>query len=515
MISILSPNVQAVPSEAPQEPECFHDLGLDALAAFLFKGKARYNLHEYFRNSIRDVDTIRFRQDVMRDMERGTVSSLFRTFSERFNAVRAALEGIKKMSYAQQRDRLFLDAVVGYCGAVLEMAEALAHSGCASEGMARLIAYLREYTASEAFALMLDEARRIRSALERIRYSIKAGHYIVVRNAAGQPDFTREVEETLSIFNPFGPQHKYDFSFSAYVEMNHIEASILALVAANNPQEFQDASDFHAGHETFLDACIANVEREAQFYLAYGDFIADLGGENTPFCYPEMTTSADGTHCFQTFDLMLAHKLKEEGTTPVCNDFLLADRERMLVVTGPNQGGKTTFARIVGQIHHLASLGLPIPGREARLCVYDRIFTHFEREENLDTLRGKLQDDLVRVHGILKAATPRSIVIINEIFASTTFRDALVLSERIAGRLLNIDARCVWVTFIEELASMGEKTVSMVSTVLPDNPAQRTFQIVRRRPDGLAYAVSIAEKYGLTYRLIKERLGHERAPALS
>jgi DNA mismatch repair ATPase MutS len=206
------------------------------------------------------------------------------------------------------------------------------------------------------------------------------------------------------------------------------------------------------------------------------------------------------------FDLALANNLLGENKKIITNDFFLKNKERIIVVTGPNQGGKTTFARTFGQLHYFGSLGCLVPGYKARLFIFDNIFTHFEKQENIKNLRGKLQDDLIRFAEIFKNATSNSIFLINEIFSSTTLSDAVFLAKKIMEKISRLDALCVCVTFIDELSTLSEKTVSMVSNIEKDNPNHRTFKITRKPADGLSYALSIAEKYNLTSSQIKDRI---------
>lgn len=360
--------------------------------------------------------------------------------------------------------------------------------------------------ASDAFVSLDAEAKRLAALLATVRYSILiCDDGFRVAGYEPAPDYGADIEETFAKFAQ-GTVKDYAVTFAENPEMNSIEEKVLEFVARLEPDIFCGLHAFATDNATFVDSVVATFDREVQFYFASLAYISKFERAGLPMCYPEVTDTDKAISSRDGFDLALADKLIDEHSRVVCNDFFLEQRERVLVVSGPNQGGKTTFARAFGQMHYLASLGCQVSGRQARLFLFDRIFTHFERPEDVTTLRGKLEDDLIRMRDILDQATPKSIVIMNEIFTSTTLSDAIWLGMQILERVIATDMLCVCVTFLDELASLGEQTVSIVAGVVTGDGSSRTFEMTRRPADGLCYAVSIAKKYRLTYECLIERI---------
>lgn len=505
--SILYGRAEDRPTSEPlKAPDFFTDLNLDQIIETITAGKSDYYLKPLFYMPLHDADTIRYRQEVMRDLENPRLYACFQSFGQEMRTMREYLRQIDKLHYPYQKKAWFLDTVEIYCTAVKDLVEELAKNELTAQGLIAFREYLITYAESPRFVELWTDNQQLKAELKTVRYSLHMkGLRIEVHPFSEGIDYSREVASTFEKFSQDAVKN-YLAQFPVGPDMDEVEARILDRVAQLYPDIFGRLLAFSAMHGHYLDETIEIFDREVQFYLSVVDYMAFFKRAGLPVCYPRLSTTVKAVQAHQAYDAALAYKLINERTKVVCNDVDMADTERILVISGPNQGGKTTFARMFGQLHYLASLGCPVPGTAACLFLFDKIFTHFETEEHLKTLRGKLQDDLIRIHDILTEATPESLIILNEIFTSTTLQDALFLSQKVMETIVQLDALCVCVTFLDELASFSDTTVSLVGTVDPEQPAMRTYKIIRKPADGISYALSLAEKYRVTYLWLKERI---------
>ena len=507
MVSLLYPcetNVREEPGEV-KEPPHFRDVLLDRVVGDITAGRDEYDLKPVFYEPLDAVAAIGHRQDVFRDLDTPRIYDALRDFGANMRDARQCVDLSIRLRYPRTQDRWFLEGVARYGQAIERLADELAATAPASAGLRATADYLQQYRASARFRALTEAAAALIGELAAVEHVVHIqGSRVVVRRYQGEVDYGGRVAATFEKFRQ-GPVAPYPFREPPGGDLNHIETRIVDLVAELEPDLFQRLEAFHRDYHDYLPDAIARLDRESQWYLAYHDYLERWRQAGLPFCYPAVSAKPGPVVIRGAFHPALLDVMPPGHI--VRNDLLLMGPERILVVSGPNQGGKTTYARLFAVVHYLTQLGCPVPAERASVSPFDQIFTHFEREEEAGRPESKLEAELLRVRDILAAATAHSIVIINEAFSATTARDGRELGRRVLQRLTALGARTVYVTFLEELSRLSEATVSVVALMASESAGTRAFRLVRQPSDGRAYAASLAARHGLGYRHIREHLG--------
>ncbi len=526
-VLFTSPAIEAA-QQRPDTSELFHDLFLDrvfdaAYGALAPRKRSPFDygrqdadadwrdevwakMREFFAMPAADAELARQRQAVARDLRREEVARPLRDFQTEMAAMRANLRRVKRASGPIEGQGWLLGAARIYCDALEKLQAGLDAAAPQSEILRMLCADLATDRAGPAHQALRQRVAELQRDLALVRYAVRIeGDQVTVLHDPAAEDYSATVARTFSRFRQ-GEVRDYRVQFPSKTSMNHIEEQIVDRVALLYPELFARLDQFGRQDAEFADARWLRLDRELPFYLSWWDSLRRLASAGVQCCLPDLVAEGGSIDVADAVDLALAEQSARASQTVVANDFALRGAGRMIVVTGPNHGGKTTLARVFGQIHYVGSLGLPVAAARAQLLLPDRILTHFERAEDITTQRGKLQDDLVRMHRILDAASARSVVVMNEVFSSTSLDDALWLGRRMMEKLRAVGCACLFVTFLDELATFDANTVSMVALVDPADPTIRTYKVARKAADGKAYAQALAEKYRVTRSWLARRI---------
>ncbi|WP_037549748.1 MutS-related protein [Spirochaeta lutea] len=234
-----------------------------------------------------------------------------------------------------------------------------------------------------------------------------------------------------------------------------------------------------------------HLGRELIFYLRLASYLGEFKTLGLPFCTPVFTPGDTMKLLAQgCWNLRLAELFRHDGGSReggslarrlVANDLYFDGAYRGFVLTGPNRGGKTVYLQSIGILVVLAQVGALVPAESCSLSPVDGIFTHYQIEERPEAQAGRLGEESLRVRELFSSLGPRSLVLMNESFASTSPGEAGVLLRDILEVLADSGIRCIVATHLHSLAadiaqehpSIGSLISVVAQSTHDDAPADR------------------------------------------
>jgi hypothetical protein len=231
----------------------------------------------------------------------------------------------------------------------------------------------------------------------------------------------------------------------------------------------------------------AMLRAELGFYVGCLNLHERLADKGEPTCFPEPVAPGPRALAAQgLYDVCLALHTQ----AGVVGNELDADDRSLVMITGANQGGKSTFLRSVGVAQLMLQCGMFVGARSLRASVVDGVFTHFKREEDATMESGRLDEELSRMSEIVDAIAPNSLLLCNESFAATNEREGSEIARQVVRALLDSGVVVFFVTHLFDLADgfyQQELATALFLRAERQPDGRRTFRLVKGAPLPTSY----------------------------
>jgi MutS domain V len=394
-----------------------------------------------------DLDTILYRQDILRDClkEPDVVRELYAVAVEAIEKQRGRFFGSLLSSYPDSILRDAIERMTVFIQSLRELRR-IAESHAPrfqSEGWIAFFAMLMCDLGDEYFAAVQEhlDVLKFRNGellTAQLGRANKGGNYVLHRVPHRRWRFLTWWKDLFGEKEPvfrFELHPRDEPGAKALATLRNRAVSLAAAALAESADHVRDF--------------FGMLKTELAFYIGCVNLHERLTEKEEPLCMPVPSPPSEPRlACSGLYDVGLALTVDRR----VVGNDTNADGKELVVITGPNTGGKSTFLRSVGLAQLMMQGGMFVPAASFCGSVCDGIFTHYKREEDAGMQRGKFDEELSRMSEIVDHVAPRSMILFNESFAATNEREGSEIARQIISALVGKGVRALCVTHMYELA---------------------------------------------------------------
>jgi DNA mismatch repair ATPase MutS len=438
--------------------------------------------------SLTDLDTILYRQDVLRDSLKNAalVRDIYAIAMEAITGEKKAYWGAfsKYPPAILDRSIVVLQLFVGLLKKLRAIADEQAGQ-FESEGFTRLFAMLQTELSDEYFLVIEDHLRELKfRGGVLISAELGKGHKgvnYVLRKPHNNKEGWRD-----RLFAKKPPTYTFRIA-------DRDEAGARAL------SELKDRG-IHLAANALAQSCdhilsfFKMLRTELAFYIGCLNLQEQLAQLGEPLAFPAPAAPGERRHTFsELYDVCLALNMKQK----IVGNTGAADGRNLVIITGANQGGKSTFLRSIGLAQLMMQCGMLVPAESFCANVCDGLFTHYKREEDTTMKSGKLDEELSRMSDVVDHLTANSMVLFNESFAATNEREGSEIARQIISALIEKQLKVFYVTHLYDFAhGFFERNLADAIFLRAERQldGERTFRVVEGEPLQTSYGEDLYVK---------------------